>query len=231
MAIGDLSGMRVPYAAGLLESDLAPDPLTQFLAWLEQVRGAGQPEPNAMVLATAAPEGPAGRLTPTARHVLLKQVGAEGFTFFTNLGSRKARQIEASPGVALVFPWFAAHRQVVVEGLARPVPREEAGAYFASRPYGARIGAWASVQSEVLASRDELEQRYRELESRFPDTGSPQDVPLPEHWGGLLVRPLSVEFWAGRPSRLHDRLRFRSVTGEPGRLDDPAAWTVERLNP
>lgn len=231
MAIGDLSGMRVRYAAGLLESDLAPDPLAQFTAWLDLARGAGLPEPNAMVVATAATEGPAARLTPTARHVLLKQVDPDGFTFFTNLGSRKARQVHASPAVALAFPWFPVQRQVVVEGLAEPVPREQAAAYFTSRPYGARIGAWASRQSEVLGSRDELELRYRELEQRYPDTGSPTDVPLPEHWGGLLVRPLSVEFWAGRPSRLHDRLRFRSTSGRPGLLDDPAAWTVERLNP
>ncbi len=231
MAIGDLSGMRVPYDAGLVESDLAPDPFAQFTAWLEQAREAGLPEPNAMVLATAAPEEPEDRLTPTARHVLLKQVDPDGFTFFTNLDSRKARQIAASPAVALAFPWFAVHRQVVVEGLAQPVPREQARAYFASRPYGARIGAWASRQSAPLASREELEQRYRALEQRYPDTGSAQDVPLPEHWGGLLVRPLAVEFWAGRPSRMHDRLRFRSVTGAPSRLDDPAAWAVERLNP
>jgi pyridoxamine 5'-phosphate oxidase len=223
----DLAAMRTHYDAGhLLESELAATPYEQFRTWLDDAVAAGLPEPNAMVVATSDAEH-----QPSARTVLLKSVDARGFTFFTNLQSRKGRALADNPKVSLDFPWFAMHRQVVVVGEAEPVPREEARAYFVTRPYGARLGAWASAQSSVIASRDVLKARYAELAAAFPDTGSPDDVPLPDAWGGFLVRPASVEFWHGRPSRLHDRLRFVRTVEPYADLTDAAGWRVERLSP
>lgn len=229
-ALRGLAAMRVAYAAGQLTQDeLAPTPLAQFARWLEQAEAAGLPEPNAMVLATC--ELTTDGAQPSARHVLLKQADARGFVFYTNLASRKGRELLANPAASLVFPWFPMQRQVVVVGTVQRVPEEEARAYFRSRPYGARIGAWASRQSEVIASRDQLEDRYDELARRFPDAGGGDDVPLPDFWGGFLVAPRTVEFWHGRPSRLHDRLRYRSTDPRGGRLDEVGAWQVERLSP
>lgn len=233
-ALHGLAAMRESYAeGGLAEADLAADPLTQFGRWLADAVAAGLPEPNAMVFATAAVTGPggSGAAVPSARTVLLKQADPRGFLLFTNLHSRKGREATANPWASLVFPWFAMRRQVVVVGEVEQVSRGESAAYFGTRPYGSRLGAWASAQSTVIGSREVLQAGYDELATRFPDTGSPADVPLPDFWGGLLVRPVSVEFWAGRVSRLHDRLRFGSRTGSPSPLDDAAAWTVERLAP
>jgi pyridoxamine 5'-phosphate oxidase len=233
-AIARLAAMRKVYSsAPLRRADLAPDPLTQFGAWLADVEAAGLPEPNAMVFATAAAAAPGepGVAVPSARTVLLKQVDARGFVLFTNLGSRKGREARANPWASLVFPWFAILRQVVVVGQVEQVDRAESAAYFGTRPYGSRLGAWASRQSSVVASHEVLQERYAQLAAQYPDTGSPDDVPLPEFWGGLLVRPVSVEFWAGQVSRLHDRLRYRATSGRPAALDDPGAWTVERLSP
>lgn len=215
-----LADLRVSYDAGtLVESGLLATPLAQFGAWIDEALRVGLPEPNAMIVATAVDD------VPSARTVLLKEADARGFAFYTNLGSRKGRELAANPRASLVFPWFAMHRQVVVVGDVTSVPREEAAAYFASRPLGSRLGAWASRQSEVIGGRDVLDDRYAELAERFGD-----DVPLPEFWGGWLVRPVTVEFWQGRESRLHDRLRFRRVTAG-ARLDDAAGWVVERLSP
>lgn len=224
----DLAAMRIHYDAGhLLEDELAATPLEQFRRWLDDAVDAGLPEPNAMVVATSDAEH-----QPTGRTVLLKSVDPRGFTFFTNLLSRKGRSLADNPRASLVFPWFAMHRQVVVVGEVDQVPRDEALAYFVTRPYGARLGAWASAQSSVISSRDVLKARYAELAAAFPDTGSPDDVPLPDAWGGFVVRPRSVEFWHGRPSRLHDRLRFAAVDeGATPALDDARAWRVERLSP
>jgi pyridoxamine 5'-phosphate oxidase len=205
----DIASLRRDYAAsGLLESDLAGTWHEQFAAWFEQARVLR--EPNAMIVATA--DG-----APSARTVLLKAVDERGFVFFTNRTSRKGRELAANPQASLVFPWFDLERQVLVSGAVVPVSAAETEEYFHSRPRGAQLGAWASHQSTVISSRDVLQERVAELEARYPEV-----VPVPPFWGGLRVVPLTVEFWQGRPSRLHDRLRFR-------RAGD--VWVVERLSP
>jgi len=212
---GRLADMRRSYGlGGLDEASLAATWVEQFERWLSEAVAARITEPNAMVLATADAGG-----APSARTVLLKGVDARGFVLFTNLNSRKGAQIAANPRAALTFPWFALQREVGVTGRAERVGDAEADAYFASRPRGSQLGAHASPQSSVVASRAELEQRLEELGRRWPEgTG----VPRPPHWGGLRLAPDSVEFWQGRPDRMHDRLRFRAVG------DD---WIVERLAP
>jgi pyridoxamine 5'-phosphate oxidase len=219
-----LADLRVSYDAGVLdEGDLRDSPLAQFGAWFEDAVAVGLPEPNAMIVATAGTSG-----QPSARTVLLKDADARGFVFYTNLGSRKSEELSANPQASCVFPWFAMHRQVVVVGRVEEIDRVEALAYFASRPHGSRLGAWASRQSTAIDGRAEVEQRYADLQQQYPEGA---DVPLPDFWGGWLVRPESVEFWQGRESRLHDRLRFRAVDGGSGDLGDATAWRVERLSP
>jgi pyridoxamine 5'-phosphate oxidase len=209
-----LPGMRVEYSGELVEGDLPPDWSTLFGSWLTEAIDAGVPEPNAMVLATADADG-----RPSARNVLLKGFDQRGFTFFTNYESRKGRQLAVNPRASLVFNWYPLHRQVIVAGDVEKVDRAETEEYFAVRPRGAQLGAWASPQSQVLESRDELERAWAEAGERFGDI---EPVPPPPHWGGYRVLPESVEFWQGRRSRLHDRLRYR-YTG--------MNWIVERLAP
>lgn len=208
--------MRRDYTLrGLSESDLDADPMRQFAVWFEQAAQAGLPEPNAMTLATATLEG-----RPSARMVLLKGYDARGFVFYSNYESRKGDELLTNPYAALVFFWQQLERQIRVEGHVERATPEESDAYFASRPWGSRIGAWASRQSAVLPGRDPLEARVRELEAQYPDALGP--IPRPAYWGGFRVVPEVVEFWQGRPSRLHDRLRYR-------RAGD--AWEIERLSP
>jgi pyridoxamine 5'-phosphate oxidase len=210
-----LASMRRSYErGGLREEDLADDWPAQFARWLAEAVAAGLTEPNACTLATAARDG-----RPSARTVLLKQVDARGFTVFTNLGSRKGREALANPRASIVVPWIELGRQVVVLGDVERVSDAESDSYFATRPHGSRIGALASPQSQVIPSREVLEQARDALLARFPPG---TDVPRPPHWGGLRVVPESVEFWQGRPDRLHDRLRFRREDGGFG---------VERLAP
>jgi pyridoxamine 5'-phosphate oxidase len=214
-----LQAMRRSYEqGGLAEDDLAGDWLTQLRAWLTDAETAGLTEPNAMILATADADG-----RPSARTVLLKGLDEDGLVLFTNHASRKGREAAANPAVSLVFPWIDLQRQVVVTGDAERVPDPVADAYFARRPRGSQLGALASPQSSVIASRDDLTDVLGALQRTYPE-GTP--VPRPPTWGGLRVRPRTVEFWQGRADRLHDRLRFRRPTDAPG-----GAWIVERLAP
>lgn len=218
----NVADLRVSYdEGGLLEADLAATPLAQFCLWFAEAYRLNLPEPNAMVLATSIDDQPSGRT------VLLKGVDGRGFAFFTNHQSRKGRELTANPHASLVFPWFAMHRQVVVAGDAQLLSREEVREYFDSRPLGSRVGAWASPQSQPIDNREELERRYVEAMRKF-DEG--QQVTAPEHWGGYLVVPRTVEFWQGRPSRLHDRLVFVRARSDAS-LDDVDGWSVQRLAP
>lgn len=208
----DLASLRREYsAAGLDEDSLAPTWHEQFGRWFEDAKALR--EPNAMVLATSTRQG-----VPSSRTVLLKAVDARGFVFFTNRTSRKGRELAGNPQAALLFPWVDLERQVVITGTVEQVTAAETEAYFHSRPRGAQIGAWASHQSTVIPGRAVLEARQAELEERFAGRA----VPIPSFWGGERVVPDAVEFWQGRPSRLHDRLRYRFQ--EDG-------WVVERLSP
>jgi pyridoxamine 5'-phosphate oxidase len=210
----DLAAMRREYAdAGLGERDVPHEPIALWREWLDSAQAAAIAEVNAMVLSTVD-----GRGAPSSRMVLCKYADADGFVFYTNYSSRKAAEIGANPQVSLLFPWHPLGRQVRVEGLATRVDPAESAAYFATRPRGAQIGAWASPQSAVLASRAELDGLVAEVEARYADG----DIPLPPQWGGFRVRPDAVEFWQGRTNRLHDRLRY---------VRDGAAWRIERLSP
>ncbi len=210
----DVAAMRRAYSArGLDVRDLAGDPLTQFGRWFSDVVTADLAEPNAMVLATASADG------PSARIVLLKGYDANGFVFYTNLGSAKARDLAADSRAALLFPWHALARQVRVSGPVEAVDRDAVTRYFGSRPRESQFGAWASPQSEMVADREALDARYQAVEARF---ATADVVPAPDFWGGYRVRPETVEFWQGRERRMHDRLRYRRA-GED--------WVVERLAP
>ena len=209
-----IADLRREYAlASLDERDVAPDPVAMFARWFAEARAADVAEPNAMTLATASADG-----APSARMVLLKGVDDGGFVFFTDYRSRKAAELDANPRAALVFHWVELERQVRIAGSVARVAREETEAYFRTRPLGSRLGAWASEQSSVITGREVLDARLRDVEARFPG----EDVPAPPHWGGYRLTPASVEFWQGRASRLHDRIRYVRRGG---------AWAIERLSP
>ncbi|WP_322754978.1 pyridoxamine 5'-phosphate oxidase [Frankia sp. Cas3] len=230
-AVADPATQRREYATGgLSESDLAPTWLSQFARWFtEASAAAAEPgsalvEPNAMVFATADARG-----RPSARIVLLKAFDERGFTLFTNHTSRKGRDAAANPYGSLVFPWHALGRQVVAAGALERVSGEETAAYFHTRPRGSQLAAWVSHQSETISSRDVLEQRRAALAGRWPEPGP---VPVPPFWGGIRLVPDSVEFWAGRHDRLHDRLRFRRTgADEACRPARGERWVIERLAP
>ena len=210
----DLAARRVQYeTAGLDVADVAADPVTQWQRWYADASAAGVTEPNAMTVATVDLDG-----HPDARVVLARGVDERSVAFYTNLESVKSRQLEATPSAAAVFAWLDLHRQVRLRGAIERVADDEADAYFASRPRGSQIGAWASPQSEVLGSRDELDRLTAEFEARFDGA----DVQRPPHWGGWRLVVEVAEFWQGRPSRLHDRIRYRL---------DPDGWKIERLAP
>ena len=209
-----IADLRQNYTLQALnEADVDPDPIRQFQRWLDQAIAAELPEPNAMTLATATRDG-----IPSARIVLLKGLDARGFAFYTNYESRKGQELADNPQAALVFLWTVLERQVRIEGQVEKVAAAETDAYFQSRPLASRLGAWASEQSRVIRDREVLEQRFAELKATYAD----ETVPRPPHWGGYRVIPHQIEFWQGRTSRLHDRLRYRLKQGN---------WLLERLAP
>ena len=210
----DAASLRKEYKrAGLDRAEVDSDPIVQFGVWFEETLAANLHEPNAMIVATATPEG-----RPSVRTVLLKGYDERGFVFYTNYEGRKARELEANPACALLFYWGELERQVRIEGRASRISNDESNAYFTSRPRGSRLGAWASQQSSPVEDRSVLEERIRALETEYEG----REIPRPPFWGGYRVEPDAIEFWQGRESRLHDRLVYRR---------EDVAWRIERLQP
>ena len=221
----DVSNMRIVYDKDqLLESDLADNPLAQFNAWMHDAISVGSDvitEPNAMVLSTVNAEG-----VISSRSVLLKGIDERGLSFFTNYGSRKAQEISAHAQLTAVFPWYPLHRQVVVSGAATKLSSAESEEYFRMRPHLSQLGAMASAQSSPIDSRDVIEQAMQDLQAKYPEG---TQVPFPDNWGGYLITVTHIEFWQGRRSRLHDRLRFESSGGY--NLSNPHDWKIQRYSP
>lgn len=214
--MGTISALRREYKKhSLTESDVLENPIAQFQLWFQEALDAEVPEANAMVLSTVSDEK-----RPSSRVVLLKEIDANGFVFFTNYASRKARDLASNPAACLTFLWHELERQVRIEGWVEKISRHETEVYFHSRPRESQIGAWASPQSEVIASRQEIEERLAYLTSFYQDTDV---LPVPEHWGGFRLKPDAIEFWQGRPSRLHDRITYLQQEG--------AGWQINRLAP
>lgn len=213
LSIADLRGNHTKDS--LIEANASDDPLDQFTTWFEDAIAAELPEPNAMTLATATPDG-----KPSARIVLLKEVDADGFVFFTNYQSQKGQQLAANAQAALVLVWLELERQIRIEGQVEQISPAASDAYFHSRPRSSQLGAWASPQSQVVRDRAELEQRLVNLAQQYADA----EIPRPDHWGGFRVIPNLIEFWQGRPSRLHDRLCYERPTPD-------APWQRDRLAP
>lgn len=211
----DVGALRREYTQkGLIETDLAADPFSQFEQWFQQACDAELLEPNAMVLSTVSAEG-----VPFQRTVLLKYFDLSGFVFFTNYSSRKAHQIDANPNVSVLFPWYSLERQLVLIGTASKISAAESLKYFSSRPRGSQLGAWVSRQSSIISSRQLLEMQFESIKTKFLN----QEVPLPDFWGGYRIVPSSFEFWQGRPNRLHDRLLYQ--------VQADGQWAVQRLSP
>jgi pyridoxamine 5'-phosphate oxidase len=212
--MNDPLAQRIDYGQQpLLESEVLPDPIGQCQLWLQNAEESTVYQPNAMVLSTIDPDG-----LPSSRTVLLRGLDVTGLEFFTDYSSQKGRALLANPAVSVVFPWYSIHRQIIVQGVAQPTDAGVSDAYFASRPRGSQIAAVASEQSQPIDSRELLEQKVRDLEALYTDG----DVPRPDTWGGFRIRPTRIEFWQGRSSRLHDRLRFT--------LTD-SGWQLQRLQP
>ena len=199
---------------GLSEKDLARDPFRQFEKWFQEAEAAKLPEPNAMIVATVGRDA-----RPSTRTMLLKGLDGRGFVFYTNLESRKGRELDANPRASLLFPWIALERQVIAEGPVTRVAREEAAAYFHSRPHPSQLAAWASAQSTIISGRAVLDESMNALEKKYAGAA----VPVPPQWGGFRLAPEIVEFWLGRRNRLHDRLRYRR--------EKNGDWIIERLSP
>lgn len=205
--------LRISYEQGELnESDITHNPFEQFNLWLQDAINNEVPEPNAMVLATVNKQG-----QPSARNVLLKSADENGFIFFSNKTSDKAIDLKDNANCSLLFSWLTQHRQVIIKGKAQEISAQDSNTYFQTRPYGSRISAWVSDQSKVIKNREELEIKVKEFMDKYPE-----NVPMPSFWGGYLVKPESIEFWQGRPSRLHDRIRFTKKANN---------WTIERISP
>jgi pyridoxamine 5'-phosphate oxidase len=227
-----VTGARIDYPGeGLAEEALAPTPLAQVRRWLDQAVARHESrgdvsEPHSMSVATVDPGG-----VPNVRTVLLRFLDGNGLGFVTNIRSAKAFEIAANPAVAATLTWAAMFRAVRFRGRAELLPAEQVTAYFNERPWGSRISAWASQQSEPVASRAELEAAFERYAGRFPDRGRPDDVPVPEFWGGYLIRCHEVEFWGGRSNRLHDRIVFSSIDGAPADLGNATRWRISRRQP